>query len=77
MSELLRRAARLRDPEADRLEGESWLRFLDDGQSGKPFSEGAGALLRDGAFRADVDDANVAALRVLARQRYLAWMQRR
>lgn len=30
MSELLRRAARRRDSTADRLQGEAWLRFLDD-----------------------------------------------
>ena len=29
MSELLRRAARRRDPAADRLHGEAWLEFLD------------------------------------------------
>ena len=29
MSELLRRAARRRDPTADRLQGEAWLQFLD------------------------------------------------
>lgn len=29
MSELLRRAARRRDPAADRLQGEAWLEFLD------------------------------------------------
>ena len=75
MSELLRRAARRRDPAADRLEGEAWLHFLDDGQPGKPFSDGAGALLRDGGFRANVAKADVAALRALARQRYLSWMQ--
>lgn len=77
MSELLRRAARLRDPFADRLEGGAWLHFLDDGQSGKPFTEGAGALLRDGGFRADVTEDDVAALRALARLRYLSWMQKR
>ena len=76
MSELLRRAARRRDPAADRLAGDAWLHFLDDGQPGKPFSSGAGALLRDGGFRADVAEADVAALRTLARQRYLTWMQR-
>lgn len=31
MSELLRRAARQRDPSADKLHGEDWLRFLDAG----------------------------------------------
>ncbi|MGV8923970.1 MAG: DUF4381 domain-containing protein [Thermomonas sp.] len=77
MSELLRRAARRRDPAADRLEGEAWLNFLDEGHSSKPFSDGAGALLRDGGFRADVAADDVAALRALARQRYLSWMQRR
>ena len=76
MSELLRRAARRRDPAADRLEGAAWLHFLDDGQLGKPFSSGAGALLRDGGFRADVAEDEVAALRALARQRYLTWMRR-
>ncbi|MDI1251756.1 DUF4381 domain-containing protein [Thermomonas sp.] len=77
MSELLRRAARRRDPAADRLEGEEWLCFLDDGLPGQPFSSGAGALLRDGGFRADVAEGDVAALRILARRRYLLWMQRR
>ncbi len=77
MSELLRRAARRRDPGADRLEGDKWLQFLDDGLPGHPFTNGAGALLRDGGFRADVAEGDVAALRILARQRYLSWMQRR
>ena len=40
-------------------------------------SNGAGALLRDGGFRADVAQVDVAALRIVARQRYLSWMQRR
>ena len=75
MSELLRRAARRRDPAADRLEGEAWLHFLDDRQPGKPFSGGPGALLGDGGFRADVAEAEVAGLHTLARQRYLSWMQ--
>lgn len=77
MSELLRRAARLHDPAADRLEGDAWLQFLDDGLPGLPFTHGAGALLRDGGFRAEVADGDVAALRVLARQRYLSWMRPR
>ena len=77
MSELLRRAARLQDPAADRLEGEAWLHFLDEGLPGKPFTGGAGALLRDGGFRADVAETDVEGLRVLARHRYMSWMQRR
>jgi hypothetical protein len=77
MSDLLRRAARRRDPVADRLEGDAWLRFLDDGLPDQACSTGAGALLLDGAFRANVGDDQAAELRILARQRYLAWMQRR
>ena len=75
MSELLRRAARRRDPAADTLDGDDWLRFLDHGLPRPVFSEGSGALLRDGAFRAHVDDAAVEALRVAARARFLAWME--
>ncbi len=77
MSELLRRAARRRDPAADRLQGEAWQQFLDDGLPARPFSNGAGALLREGGFRAEVAQDAVAALRVVARQRYVSWMQRR
>jgi len=74
MSELLRRAARRRDPAADTLAGDDWLRFLDEGLPRPVFSEGAGALLRDGAFRAAADASEVEALRELARARFLAWM---
>lgn len=75
MSELLRRAARRRDASADTLEGEAWLRFLDKGLPQPVFTAGAGALLRDGGFRADVAAHEGDALRVIARQRYLDWMQ--
>lgn len=89
ISELLRRAGRRRDPLADRLEGDAWLAFLDDdapkgkrrGRRAKPpatvprpFTEGAGRLLLDGAYRRDVDGAQVEALRRVARQRFLQWM---
>lgn len=77
MSELLRRAARRVDPDADRLEGDGWLRLLDRGWARPVFSEGPGALLRDGAFRPSVDADDVAALRVVARARFLAWMEAR
>lgn len=77
MSSLLRRAARLHEPAADRLEGEAWLHFLDDGLPDAPFSTAAGALLLDGGFRLDVAEDDVAQLRVLVRQRYLSWMQRK
>lgn len=76
MSELLRRAARRIDPHADRLEGDDWLRFLDAGLPSPVFQQGPGALLRDGAFRPQVDPAEVAALRDVARRRFLDWMRR-
>jgi hypothetical protein len=76
MSELLRRAGRRIKPEADRLDGEAWLRFLDDGLEHPAFVHGPGALLGDGGFRPDVDPAAVEALHVVARQRYLDWMRR-
>lgn len=77
MSELLRRAARRKDPEADRLQGEAWLRFLDDGSKTSGFSGGAGRLLLDGPYQPDADEADVEALRGLARTRYLDWMRAR
>lgn len=78
MSELLRRAARRRDPAADRLQGEAWLAFLDgDAQAANaktPFSSGAGRVLLDGGFRREVDEDAVSALLLLARRRYLELM---
>ena len=83
MSELLRRAARSHDAGADTLHGEAWLRHLDAAASSgngrkaparTDFSEGPGRLLLDGGFRRDVDPSEVAALRALARQRFLHWM---
>lgn len=76
MSELLRRAARRIDPAADTLAGDDWLRFLDLGMQAPSFQSGAGALLRDGAFRRDVAEADVEALRQAARARFVAWMAR-
>jgi hypothetical protein len=74
MSELLRRAARRRDHDADRLQGEAWLAFLDAGGKPRSFSEGAGRLLLEGGFRREADPRDVAALRELARTRFLEWM---
>lgn len=76
MSELLRRAARRRDPAADRLQGEAWLAFLDGAKAGGPrdFSEGAGRVLLEGGFRREVDAADADALLPLARRRYLELM---
>ena len=74
MSDLLRRAARRKDPLADRLQGDDWLRFLDRGMMPPCFEHGPGALLREGAFRRDTDAGAARALRRVARQRYLSWM---
>ncbi|WP_242110502.1 DUF4381 family protein [Luteimonas aquatica] len=76
MSELLRRAARRRDPAADTLEGEAWLSFLDGADGGRSafFSEGAGRLLLDGGFRRALDEQAVRELRVPVRKRYLELM---
>ena|SRR5688572_8004328 len=75
MSELLRRAARLRDPAADRYAGDHWRAHLDAGAKQALFDGDAGALLLEGAFRRDVDADAVTALRTRARQRYLEWMR--
>lgn len=81
MSELLRRAGRRRDPDADRLQGDAWLAFLDAAPArgnrraaATSFSQGPGRLLLDGGYRREVDPGEVEALRRLARQRFLQWM---
>lgn len=74
ISELLRRAARRRDPAADTLDGDDWLRLLDSGLPQPVFADGPGLLLLDGAFRPKVDENAVEALRIAARARFLDWM---
>jgi hypothetical protein len=76
MSELLRRASRRIDPDADKLQGEAWLRFLDRGLKVPMFAAGAGSALRDGGFRRDVSGLEVDGLREAARARFLEWMSR-
>lgn len=76
ISELLRRAARRRDVGADRLGGEAWLRFLDAvGPRGDACLADAGRTLLEGGFRRDVDAGALAALRPLARARFVALMR--
>jgi hypothetical protein len=75
MSELLRRAARLRDPAADRYEGERWRALLDAGAKHALFDGDAGTLLLEGAFRPEVDAQAVADVRERARRRFLEWMR--
>ncbi len=74
MSDLLRRASRRRDPKADRLIGEAWLRFLDDGGRRTTFSAGPGRLLLDGGFRRQVPARELDALRAVARERFAQLM---
>lgn len=83
MSELLRRAARLHQPDADSLQGDDWLRALDTPRRTRwmrartrstDFIDGPGRLLLDGPFRRDVDAAEMEAVRRIARARFLDWM---
>lgn len=74
MSELLRRAARCRDSQADKLQGEAWLAFLDAQDERRPFTQGIGRLLLEGGFRREADPGQVTQLRNLARERFIAWM---
>ena len=74
MSELLRRAARRRDPNADRLAGDAWMRFLDAGQPMPVFSAGAGRTLLEGGFRREVGEQEYAALRGIVRARFVELM---
>lgn len=78
ISELLRRAARERDPAAAALQGEEWLAFLDQGAAAPAFDGPLGKLLLEGGYRRDIDPACVDALRERARSRYLrlAWGRR-
>lgn len=70
MAELLRRAARQRQPGAELLQGQDWLTFLDAPRS-RAFSDGDGRLLLDGGYRRELDPAAVQRLRPLARARFL------
>jgi len=75
MSELLRRAARRHNAQADRLQDAAWLELLEDGASTPQFLDtDAGRLLLEGPFRNDVDALAVEHLRQLARRRFVALM---
>ncbi|NZA28219.1 DUF4381 family protein [Luteimonas sp. SJ-92] len=73
ISELLRRAARGRDPAADALDGEAWLRFLDRDARQPAFGGEEGRLLLAGGYRREVDPQRLEALRTIARARFLQW----
>ena len=76
MSELLRRASRRIDPDADKLQGDAWLNFLDRGLKVPMFATGVGSVLRDGGYRRAVPESEVEGLREAARARFLDWMAR-
>lgn len=71
MSELLRRAAREHDRATATLEGAEWLAFLDRDAATPVFDGVLGELLLDGGYRREVDEAELDALRVAARARFL------
>ncbi|WP_407352555.1 DUF4381 family protein [Luteimonas sp. R10] len=73
ISELLRRAARRREPDADGLHGEAWLRFLDRDAKQAAFAGEEGRLLLEGGYSRDVDATQLARLRTVARARFLEW----
>lgn len=74
VSDLLRRAARQRDPTAAVLSGSAWIAFLDrhlPAQAPAGFGVELGQLLLDGAYRPALDAAAVQSLLTPARQCYL------
>lgn len=69
---LLRRAAREHAPGSEHLQGEAWLAWLDPAQQLDPQLRG---LLRDGAYRPQVDAAAVQRLQGWARTRFTRLLQ--
>jgi len=76
VSVLLRRAARNVDPQADRLQGDAWLQFL-DGRKSKEyvFSQGRGRVVLEGGFQRAPAVDDLPAVEALARQRFLTLMR--
>ncbi|CAD1795116.1 DUF4381 domain-containing protein [Xanthomonas euroxanthea] len=78
LSILLRRAARSVDAQADRLQGEAWLQFLDGRKSKtRAFSQGPGRALLDGGFQRTPTVIDLDTVQALARQRFLGLMRGR
>ncbi|MGW8275691.1 DUF4381 family protein [Xanthomonas axonopodis] len=78
VSVLLRRAARRVDPQADRLQGEAWLQFLDGRKRKEPvFSQGPGRAVLEGGFQRAPTVSDLPAVEALARQRFVALMRGR
>ena len=77
VSELLRRAAREREPAAAALQGEDWLAFLDRDAATPAFTGQTGRLLLEGGYRRQVGEDEADALCAAARQRFLQLAGRR
>ncbi|MEA9586986.1 DUF4381 domain-containing protein [Xanthomonas sp. WHRI 10064A] len=76
LSMLLRRAARTVDAQADRLQGDAWLQFLDGRKSKiQAFSQGPGRALLEGGFQRAPAVTDLDAVQALARQRFLRLMR--
>ncbi len=75
MSQLLRRAARRHDRDADKLQGEAWLQFLDRNAKQLPLTQDEGRLLLEGGFHRELDPQQVAALLLRGRARFLELMR--
>jgi len=78
ISQVLRRAARLRDPNAATLQGEEWLRYLDGetrAANDAVFSAGPGRVLLDAPYRPQADAAVVDAMVAAARKRFRALVE--
>lgn len=74
MSELLRRAARRREPAAVAYAGDDWLRVVEGGRRGPHFEPDQQQLLLEGGFRRQVAADEAAALRAPVLRRYLQLM---
>jgi hypothetical protein len=77
ISQLLRRAARMRDPASVALVGPAWLAFLDQvhDPAAAFFSAGDGRVLLDGPYRPAADADALAALVAPARRCFLTLAQ--
>ncbi|PJJ97361.1 hypothetical protein CO641_10240 [Lysobacteraceae bacterium NML91-0213] len=75
ISELLRRAARQRQPHTATLGEAEWIGFLQKSASG--LGPASLELLRDGGYRREVDTGAVEQLRGEARAVFLAWSRQR
>jgi hypothetical protein len=73
VSEFLRRAVRTRDPAAAALAGRAWIDYL-NAAGGHAFDAGTAELLRDGAYRPQVE-GDIAALVAAADDWLEAWLR--